>query len=74
MIISETYKNRIQKLSGIIISEIELKATSGRSGNNTFGFYVEEYLLNLGGIFLEKLKKTISENQNNTFYVLFLCF
>jgi len=64
MIISETYKNRIQKLSGIIINEIELKATSGRSGNNTFGFYVEEYLLNLGGIFLEKLKKTISENQN----------
>lgn len=61
--ISESYKNRIKTLSGIKLQEIELKATSGRSGKNTFGFFVEDYLLNLGEFFFESLKKNFSENQ-----------
>ncbi len=62
--ISESYKNRIKTLSGIRLQEVELKATSGRSGKNTFGFYVEEYLLNLGEIFFEYLKNKINSEQN----------
>ena len=55
--ISESYKNRIKKLSGIRLNEVELNATSGRSGKNTFGYFVEEYLLNVGEIFFNDLKK-----------------
>ncbi len=62
--ISESYKHRIKTLSGIRLQEVELKATSGRSGKNTFGFYVEEYLLNLGEIFFEYLKNKINSEQN----------
>ena len=62
--ITESYKNRIKTLSGIKLQEVELKATSGRSGKNTFGFYVEEYLLNLGEIFFEYLKNKINSEQN----------
>lgn len=62
--ISESYKNRIKTLSGIKLQEVELKATSGRSGKNTFGFYVEEYLLNLGEIFFEYLKNKINSEKN----------
>jgi hypothetical protein len=62
--ISESYKNRIKKLSGIRLNEVELNATSGRSGKNTFGYFVEEYLLNVGEIFFNDLKKKINENQN----------
>lgn len=64
MIISELYKKRLKKLSGIQLNEIELNAVSGRSEKNTFGFFVEEYLLNIGELFFESLKKRISEEQN----------
>lgn len=62
--ISESYRKRIKTLSGIQFNEVELKATSGRSEKNTLSFYVEEYLLNLGGIFLDELKNKVSENPN----------
>lgn len=55
MKLSEKYVKRLRSLSGIKLNEIELKAVSGRSGKNTFGFFVEEYLLNLGSSFLESL-------------------
>ena len=67
MIISETYKNRLKQLSGIILNEIELKATSGRSGDNTLSYFVEEYLLNLGGMFLDLVSSKTEENQNKNF-------
>lgn len=61
MRLSENYKKRLKSLSGIKLQEVELKATSGRSGLNTFGYFVEEYLLNLGSKFLDDLKKNMSE-------------
>lgn len=64
MKISENYRKRLKSLSGIRLNEVELKATSGRSGQNTLSYYVEEYLLNLGGIFLDDLKVVISEFQD----------
>lgn len=62
--ISESYKNRIKKLSGIRLTEIEIKAISGRSDKNTMSFFIEEYLINLSEIFLEKLKKEILNIEN----------
>jgi len=62
--ITESYKNRIKTLSGIQLKEVELSATSGRSGKNTFGFFVEEYLLNLGELFFENIKSKINTNSN----------
>jgi len=68
MIISETYKSRLRELSGIV-NEIELKATSGRSGVNTLSYFVEEYLLNLGGMLLDVLNKKTEENPNKNFKI-----
>lgn len=68
MIISETYKNRLKQLGGII-NEIELKATSGRSGVNTLSYFVEEYLLNIGGILLDMVNKRTSEDPNKLFKI-----
>lgn len=68
MIISKTYKNRLRELSGIV-NEIELKATSGRSGVNTLSYFVEEYLLNLGGMLLDILNKKTEENPNKNFKI-----
>ena len=62
--ISESYKKRIKSLSGIKLQEVELKATSGRSDKNSLSYFVEEYLLNLGGMFFDELKNKISENSN----------
>ena len=68
MIISKTYKSRLRELSGIV-NEIELKATSGRSGVNTISYFVEEYLLNLGGMLLDILNKKTEENPNKNFKI-----
>jgi hypothetical protein len=68
MIISEIYKSRLRELSGIV-NEIELKATSGRSGVNTLSYFVEEYLLNLGGMLLDVLNKKTEENPNKNFKI-----
>ena len=68
MIISETYKSRLRELSGIV-NEIELKATSGRSGVNTLSYFVEEYILNLGGMLLDILNKKTKENPNKNFKI-----
>jgi hypothetical protein len=68
MIISKTYKSRLRELSGIV-NEIELKATSGRSGVNTLSYFVEEYLLNLGGMLLDILNKKTEENPNKNFKI-----
>jgi hypothetical protein len=62
--ISESYRKRIKLLSGIRLNEVELNATSGRSGKNTFGYFVEEYLLNVGEFFFNDLKIKISQNKN----------
>lgn len=62
--ISESYRKRIKTLSGIKLQEVELKATSGRSEKNTLSYYVEEYLLNLGGIFFDYLKDKVDEYPN----------
>lgn len=64
MKLSENYRKRLKSLSGIRLNEIELKASSGRSGKNTFGYFVEEYLLNLGSVFLDNLKNSISQLQD----------
>jgi hypothetical protein len=68
MIISERYKSRLRELSGIV-NEIELKATSGRSGVNTLSYFVEEYILNLGGMLLDVLNKKTEENPNKNFKI-----
>lgn len=67
MIISENYKRRLRELSGNIIQEIKLNAISGRSGQNSLGYYVEEYLLNL----VEKILNEIDQKiKNEQFYNL----
>lgn len=63
MILSESYKRRIFELSGIPLNEVKIVASSGRSEKDTLGFYVEEYLLNLGGMVLTKMDSEIKSDE-----------
>lgn len=66
MRLSESYKKRIKLLSGLPLNEVKMIATSGRSEKDTIGFYIEEYLLNLGGVFLTELDSKIKKDENKT--------
>lgn len=48
MFLSESYKKRIAELAGLK-EEITLTANTGRSDEDTLSWYVEQYLLKLGG-------------------------
>lgn len=63
MLITESYKARLRSLSGIKLTEVELRAVSGRSEKGTLSYYVEDYILNLGELVMDSLKKEISQNQ-----------
>lgn len=64
MRISESYINRLQKLSGIILEKIELRASSGRSEEGTLSYFIEDYILNIGENFINLLD--IEVNKNNS--------
>lgn len=64
MNLTESYKKRIIELSGIISEDLDLNAITGRSGKDTLGFYIEEYILNLGGKILNQLDNSIKQNNN----------
>lgn len=66
--LSESYKNRIKKLSGIIINEdsVVLKSDNGRSDKDTLSWYSEDYLLNLGSQILTILDDEIDKDENLT--------
>ena len=69
--LSENFKKRLQNLSGIknLNEKVELLANSGRSEKGTLGFFVEEYILNLGSIILEDLDNSISQIPNTKLIV-----
>lgn len=69
--LSETFKKRLQFLGGIknLNEKVELIANSGRSDKNTLGFFVEEYILNLGSIILENLDASIGQIPNTKLVV-----
>jgi len=62
--LNEDYKNRIQKLAGIISESVALQANTGRSDNGTLSWYSENYLLELGSKILTKLDIEIEKNEN----------
>ena len=62
--ISESYKNRIKILSGILgEGNIELKSSTGRSDKETLGWYSESYLLNLGSEILTSIDSEIDKDK-----------
>lgn len=63
MNLTEAYIQRMKRLSGIRLDEIELRATNGRSPEGTLSFYVEEYILNVGERILNSLDPKIKETQ-----------
>jgi hypothetical protein len=61
--ISESYKNRIKILSGILKEDnIELKSNTGRSDEDTLGWFSESYLLNLGSEILTDIDNKIEKD------------
>ena len=68
MPLTESYKNRLKSLAGVkfLTENINLTANSGRSDAETLSWYVEQYLLKLGGDILTQLDNSIKSNQNST--------
>lgn len=68
--LTENYKNRLQKLSGIeksiIQEEVTLVANLGRSDKDTLSWFGEEYLLNLGSSIISILDNDVKKEQNLT--------
>ena len=66
MILSESFKNRLKNLAGIV-NEIKLipDDTSGRSNPNTLSWFTEEYLLNLSSIIITSLDNSLKNNGIN---------
>jgi hypothetical protein len=65
--INESYKNRIQKLAGIINEDaINLTSKNGRSGEGTLSWYSEDYLLDLGSKILTELDNKIESEETLT--------
>ena len=63
--ISESYKNRIKFLSGILKEDnIELKSDTGRSDKDTLGWFSEYYLLNLGSDILTSIDDEIEKDKS----------
>jgi hypothetical protein len=63
--ISESYKNRIKFLSGILKEDnIELKSDTGRSDKDTLGWFSEDYLLNLGSDILTSIDDEIEKDKS----------
>lgn len=63
--ISESYKNRIKVLSGILKEDnIELKSDTGRSDEDTLGWFSESYLLNLGSDILTSIDDEIEKDKS----------
>jgi hypothetical protein len=56
MNLSENYKSRLKSLSGIKLDEIQLKAVSGRSEKGTLSYFVEEYILEIGESFINRIE------------------
>lgn len=68
MNLSESYKKRIQDLSGIksVLSEdVKLIANLGRSDAGTLSWYGEEYLLNLGSEIVSQLDKAVNQEPDS---------
>jgi hypothetical protein len=62
--INEFYKNRIKFLAGLISEEeIVLTSNSGRSDEDTLGWYSEDYLLVLGSDILTYLDDNIKNEE-----------
>lgn len=60
--INENSIIRFKKLAGILQENtIDFSASGGRSGKETLGFYVEEYLLSLCSSFVTKLDDEIKK-------------
>ena len=60
--LNESYKNRIKFLAGLISEEeIVLTSDSGRSDDDTLGWYSEDYLLVLGSNILTDLDNEIKK-------------
>ena len=69
--INEFYKNRIKFLAGLISEEeIVLTSNSGRSDDDTLGWYSEDYLLVLGSNILTDLDNEIKKKENLTLNLL----
>lgn len=63
--ISESYKNRIKVLSGILKEDnIELKSDTGRSDEDTLGWFSESYLLKLGSDILTSIDNEIEKDKS----------
>jgi hypothetical protein len=62
MLLSETYKRRIQELAGLVAETVTLTAINGRSDEGTLSWFVEEYLLALGGDITTRLDTQIEAN------------
>ena len=63
--ISESHKNRIKFLSGILKEDnIELKSDTGRSDKDTLGWFSEDYLLNLGSDILTSVDDEIEKDKS----------
>ena len=60
MKLTESYIKRMKSLSGLLNEEsVNFNAVGGRSPRGTFGYFVEEYLLNLSSLFVTKFDEHI---------------
>lgn len=63
MLLSESYKNKLKSLAGVISENVEFKATQGRSELGTLSWYAEEYILNFAELLVNSLDQEILQQQ-----------
>ena len=69
MLVSKNYRERIQELAGLVSEDVSLTAEFGRSDSNSLSWYVEEYLLKLGGDILTELDYQVENEEALTLSV-----